>query len=161
MARRPDNPAPPSEYPPERVKTAGLAAIQAQTKQKSARLFSAGPLFLSKAAAIMGLIFFQNREGARHPWRLRKLDLPSRWDEATFLLLLPETRLYGACRAARKIRRLLEQSPFAFRGRRFAVPAVFAAEEFAGSLEGGLAPDAACPSRPAGEKRRTHTPGPI
>jgi len=86
----------------------------------------------------MGLIFFQNREGARHPWRLRKLDIPSRWDETTFLLLLPETRLYGACRAARKIRRLLEQSPFACRGRRFAVPAVFAAEEFAGSLEGAV-----------------------
>ena len=49
---------------------------------------------------------------------LRALDVAARWGDASFLLLLPETRLYGACRTAKKLLHKMEKTPLIIGGRR-------------------------------------------
>ena len=78
------------------------------------------------AAAWCGKILTKN---------LRSLDVAARWGDTTFLLLLPETKLYGACRTAKKLLHKMEKAPLIHGGRREDVELLFAADEYAPPLE--------------------------
>ncbi|HHT17545.1 MAG TPA: DnaJ domain-containing protein [Papillibacter sp.] len=70
---------------------------------------------------------------------IRILDIAARWSDTSFLLLLPETRFYRACRAAKKLLHKLEKAPPLYRGRREEITLHFAVDEYAPSLEKTLA----------------------
>lgn len=66
---------------------------------------------------------------------LRKLDIAGRWNDTSFIILLPETELSGGIAAARKIRKNIESSKFA---NKYQLTASIAVAEFAGSLEDSI-----------------------
>ncbi len=65
----------------------------------------------------------------------RKLDILGRWGETGFIALLPETRLAGCIKAAKKIRKILKTETLSVGRRKYTATLNIGIEEFRGSLE--------------------------
>ena len=69
---------------------------------------------------------------------LRKTDILGRWDETTFLALLPETTEKGATKAAGKLLGKLKNHTFIYNGKPYALNVKIEAVEYGSSLKESL-----------------------
>lgn len=65
----------------------------------------------------------------------RQLDILGRWGESGFIVLLPETKLSGCIKAAKKIRKIFETESMTIGRRSYRVRLNIGIEEFRGALE--------------------------